>query len=453
MRGATRTATALAVVVAAAFAFAQSIPHWFVPKVAAIPELDLHDPELIARGEYFARVANCVACHTAPDGEPFAGGLSMQTPLGAIYSTNITPDTDTGIGSYSYADFERAVRRGVRPDNVPLYPAMPFVSYRIIEDEEIEAMYAYFMSGVEAVVQKNPAPTIPWPASMRWPLFLWQLLFAQPREFEPADHRTEQENHGAYLVEGPAHCGSCHTPRGLALQETALADDDTRQFLAGAVLEGWYAKSLRDEGIGLSTWSKEEIVDFLRTGRTDHTAAFGTMTNVIEHSTQYLTDDDLAAIAAYLKTLPSRRTYNDSWQPAEDFTTAQLRDGAFSTPGALIYVQECAACHRLDGMGAPRVFPALAHNSIVFADNPSSLIQVTLAGSRMPDTSHDAMTFAMPAFYHLSNRDLADVLNFIRTGWGNHGSEITVRDIARMRRLVDNAPQDYVPTAQEAVHE
>lgn len=196
MRRVTRTAAALAVAVAAAFAFAQSIPHWFAPKVAAIPELDLHDPELIARGEYFARVANCVACHTAPDGEPFAGGLSMQTPLGAIYSTNITPDTDTGIGSYSYADFERAVRRGVRPDNVPLYPAMPFVSYRIIEDEEIEAMYAYFMSGVEAVVQKNPAPTIPWPASMRWPLFLWQLAFAQPREFELADHRTEEENHG-----------------------------------------------------------------------------------------------------------------------------------------------------------------------------------------------------------------------------------------------------------------
>lgn len=426
MRGVIRAATVLTVVVAAIFAFARSIPHWFSPKIAATPTLELHDPDLIARGEYFARAANCIACHTAPGGKPFAGGLSMQTPLGAIYSTNITPDRDTGIGRYSYADFERAVRRGVRPDNVPLYPAMPFLSYMIVADEETEAMYAYFMSGVEPVVQQNPPPSLPWPVSMRWPLFLWQLVFAQPREFTPAAHRTEQENRGAYLVEGPGHCGSCHTPRGLALQEKALADNDGRQFLAGAVLEGWYAKSLRDEDIGLSTWSKDEIVDFLRTGRTDRTAAFGTMASVIEHSTQYLTEDDLSSIAAYLKTLLPRPAYNSRWQAAEDVTTNQLRDGAFDVPGALIYVQECATCHRLDGMGAPRVFPALAQNSIVFADDPSSLIKITLAGGRMPDTDHDTMTFAMPAFYHLSNRDLAEALNFIRTGWGNHGSEVTV---------------------------
>lgn len=377
----------------------------------------------------------------------------MQTPLGAIYSTNITPDIETGIGNYSYADFERAVRRGIRPDNVPLYPAMPFVSYMIAKDEEIEAMYAYFMSGVEPVVQNNQEPTIPWPASLRWPLSLWHLIFARPRDFEPAPNRTVQENHGAYLIEGLAHCGACHTPRGIAFQERAIADDNSGLFLSGTTLEGWYAKSLRNEGVGLASWSKDDIVDFLRTGRTDQTAAFGSMAAVIEHSTQYLTDDDLTSIAVYLKSLSARRGYDSTWKPNEDVTTAQLRNGELNTPGAIIYVQECAACHRMDGMGAPRVFPALAQNSIVFADDPGSLIQVTLAGGKMAETRHDTMVFAMPAFYHLSNQDLTDVLNFVRTGWGNHGSEITVRDIAKMRRLVDNKPEHAIPAGREISYE
>lgn len=443
-------ATVIVVTLLATYGFAKSIPHWFAPKMDNPPEIPLDDPELIAQGEYYARVADCVACHTAPGGQPFAGGLGMQTPLGAIYSTNITPDPETGIGNYSYADFERAVRRGVKPDNTALYPAMPFVSYMIAQDQEIEAMYAYFMSAVEPVKQANQPSTIPWPASMRWPVSLWHLVFGQPREFEPDPSRTVVENHGAYLVEGLAHCGACHTPRGIGFQEKALADDDGRLFLGGSVLEGWYAKSLRNEGVGLAIWSTDEIVDFLRTGRTEHTAAFGSMADVVEHSTQYFSDEDLHAIAAYLKSLPAREGYPAEWQPHDDTTTAKLRSGEIDSPGAIIYVQECAACHRLDGMGAPRVFPALAHNSIVFAEDPSSLIQITMAGGKMADTSHDAMAFAMPGFYNLSNQDLADVLNFIRNGWGNHGSDITTRDIARMRRIIDSAPQHYVPAADNS---
>lgn len=446
------TAVILAVGLLATYGFAKSIPHWFAPKMTNPPQVDIQDPELIAKGEYYARVADCVACHTAPGGQSFAGGLGMQTPLGAIYSTNITPDPETGIGDYSYADFERAVRRGVRPDNVALYPAMPFVSYMIAEDEEIEAMYAYFMSAVEPVKQDNHPATIPWPASMRWPVSFWHLAFAQPRQFEPQPERTAEQNHGAYLVEGLAHCGACHTPRGIGFQEKALADDSSREFLGGSVLEGWFAKSLRNEGVGLAIWSEEEIVEFLRTGRTDHTAAFGSMAEVVEHSTQYFSDGDLQAIAAYLKSLPERQGYDQEWLPNEDTTTAKLRSGQIDSPGAIIYTQECAACHRMDGRGAPRIFPALAQNSIVFAEDPSSLIQVTMAGGVMADTEHDTMAFAMPAFYHLSNQDLADVLNFIRNGWGNHGSEITTRDIARMRRIVDNAPHHYAPEHHAPEH-
>src|SRR5690554_3135491 len=378
------------------FAFAKSVPYWFAPKLENPPQVDINNPALIAKGEYYARVADCVACHTAPGGKPFAGGLGMQTPLGAIYSTNITPDPTTGIGNYSYADFERAVRRGVRPDHTALYPAMPFVSYMIAKDEEIEAMYAYFMSAVEPVQQANQAATIPWPASMRWPVSLWHLMYAQPREFQPNPNRTAQENHGAYLVEGLAHCGACHTPRGIGFQEKALYDDTSGNFLAGSVLEGWFAKSLRNEGVGLETWSNADIVEFLRTGRTDITAAFGSMAEVVEHSTQYFTATDLEAMAAYLSSLAPKPGREATWQPQPDTTTAQLRNGNFDSPGAIIYAQECAACHRMDGMGAPRVFPALAGNSIVFAEDPSSMIQVTMAGGRMPHTEHDTMAFAMP---------------------------------------------------------
>ncbi|RUO38008.1 alcohol dehydrogenase [Aliidiomarina taiwanensis] len=448
------TIVGAAALLVAAVGIAKSVPYWFAPKMDNPPTVNIHDPELIAKGEYYARVADCVACHTAPGGKPFAGGLGMQTPLGAIYSTNITPDPETGIGNYSYADFERAVRRGVRPDNVSLYPAMPSVSYMIAKDDEIEAMYAYFMSAVEPVRQDNQASTIPWPANMRWPLAWWQLIFAQPREFAEDPTLTAQQNHGAYLVEGLAHCGACHTPRGIGFQEKSLSNRDSEQFLAGSVLEGWYAKSLRNEGVGLAIWSEDEIVEFLRTGRTHHTAAFGSMSDVVEKSTQYFTDEDLQAIASFLKTLQPRSGYAVDWQPNDDTTTAKLRSGNITEPGEIIYIQECATCHRLDGKGAPRVFPALAGNSIVFAEDPSSLIQVTLAGAKMADTKYDMMAFTMPGFYHLSNQDLADVLNFIRTGWGNHGSTISTRDIARMRRVVDHAPEHYVPQAaiREGAH-
>lgn len=372
----------------------------------------------------------------------------MQTPMGAIYSTNITPDIETGIGSYSYADFERAVRKGIRQDNQPLYPAMPFVSYKIVNDAEIEAMYAYFMSSVSAVKQQNQQTTIPWPASMRWPLAWWHALFSPARSFTANPNLTTEQNQGAYLVEGLAHCGACHTPRGIAFQEKALSDDESGQFVSGSVLEGWYAKSLRNEGLGLATWKQADIVEFLKTGRTDKTAAFGSMADVVAHSTRYFTDKDLNAIASYLHQLAPRPGYEKNWQSKADTTTSALRSGDFSASGALLYMEQCAACHRLDGKGAPRIFPALAGNSIVFAEDPSSLIQVTLAGGEMATTAHDVMTFTMPEFYHLKNQELADVLNFIRNSWGNHGSHISTRDVATMRRVVDHAPVHYVPAKE-----
>ncbi|MGY0503809.1 c-type cytochrome [Luteimonas sp. e5] len=437
---------AIVLLLLAAVAVAAVAPRWMAPRMEL--EVDVKDPELIRQGEYLARVADCGACHTAPGGKPFAGGLGMQTPMGAIYSTNITPDARTGIGEYDFADFERAVRRGVRRDGKALYPAMPFVSYMIASDDEIKAMYAYFMSAVEPVEQTNPAATIPWPANMRWPLAWWQMFFARNRSFEPDPSLDPVAQRGAYLVEGLAHCGACHTPRGIGFQEKALKDDASGVYLSGSVLEGWYAKNLRNEGLGLATWTEDEVHEFLRSGRTDRTAAFGGMADVVEHSTQHMSDEDLRAMARYLKQLPARKGRSETWEPREDTTTARLRAGDYSERGALGYVEYCAYCHRNDGRGAPRIYPALAGNSIVFAEDPSSLIQVTLAGGRMAETRHDVMTFAMPGYTHVNNEELAEIITFIRNAWGNHGSEVKPVDIARMRRVIANKPRHHVPGVQ-----
>lgn len=436
-----------AVMFAGAWGISASTPYWFAPKQDA--SVDVADAALIERGEYLARAGDCVACHTAPGGAPFAGGLGMQTPLGAIYSTNITPDRESGIGLYDYGDFERAVRRGLRPDGVHLYPAMPYASYGVVSDDDVKAMYAYFMSAVEPVRKENQPSTIPWPLNLRWPLAWWQMLFSQPREFEVAAGNDPMVARGAYLVEGLAHCGACHTPRGVAYQEKAVKDGKSGVFLSGSVLEGWYAKNLRDEGTGLATWSRDDIVTFLKTGRNHRTAAFGSMADVIQHSTQYMSDDDLTAMASFLKSLEARPGRSPVWEPKEDVTTAALRDGDFTAPGALSYVEHCAACHRLDGMGAPEIYPALKGNSIVFADDPSSLIQVTLVGGRMPDTTAHRMAFTMPGFAHLQNGQVADLLTFIRNSWGNHASTVAPADVARMRREIAHKPVHYAPGATQ----
>lgn len=443
MRKITIVAIGSLALLAVAFLIAISSPYWFAKKRDAV--VDIHDPGLIKKGQYLARAADCAACHTAPHGAPFAGGLAMQTPMGTIYSTNITPDKKTGIGHYSYGDFERAVRHGVRPDGAALYPAMPYVSYAIVRNDDIKALYAYFMSSVKPVAQANQATTMPWPLSMRWPMALWQMAFARPRHFVADKSQSEEVQRGAYLVEGLEHCGACHTPRGIAFQEKALRDTRSGVYLSGSALEGWYAKDLRNESAGLASWSQEEIVDFLATGRTSRTAAFGSMAEVISHSTQHLSKADLGGIAQYLKQLPARPGHQEKTVLEPSTTTAKLRAGDYTASGAVGYVEYCSECHRLDGRGAPRVFPALAGNSIVSAKDPSSLIQFTLAGGGMASTPHDRMAFVMPGFDQLRNREIAEILNFIRNGWGNRGSQVTASDVARMRRLVDQKPMNHVP--------
>ncbi|MDN3222328.1 c-type cytochrome [Pseudomonas nunensis] len=394
------------------------------------------DQNLIKQGEYLARAGDCVACHTAKDGKPFAGGLPMETPIGTIYSTNITPDK-TGLGDYSFEDFDKAVRHGVAKNGSTLYPAMPYPSYASVTEPDMQALYAYFMHGVAPVAQDNKASDIPWPLSMRWPLMGWRWMFAPA----VADYKAEPGadavvSRGAYLVEGLGHCGACHTPRALTMQEKSLNAGEGSTFLSGsAPLEGWIAKSLRgDHKDGLGSWSEEQLVQFLKTGRSDRSAVFGGMSDVVTHSMQYMTDADLTAIARYLKSLPANDP-NDQPHQYDKQVAQSLWKGDDSKPGASVYIDNCAACHRTDGHGYTRVFPALAGNPVLQSEDPTSLIHIVLKGGTLPATHTAPSTFTMPGFaWRLSDQEVADVVTFISTSWGNKGTTVKSGDVAKLRK-------------------
>ena len=390
---------------------------------------------LIKQGEYLARAGDCVACHTAKDGKPFAGGLAMETPIGTIYSTNITPDK-TGIGAYSFEDFDKAVRHGVAKNGSTLYPAMPYPSYARVNQADMQALYAYFVKGVKPVAEENQAVEIPWPMSMRWPLAMWRWMFAPAVEdFTPVAGQDPVISRGAYLVEGLGHCGACHTPRALTMQEQALSASENSAFLSGsAPLEGWIAKNLRgDHKDGLGSWTEVQLVQFLKTGRSDRSAVFGGMSDVIVHSMQYMSDADLTAIARYLKALPAV-VPEDKPHQYDSAVADALWNGDDSKRGAAVYIDNCAACHRTDGHGYTRVFPALAGNPVLQSDDPTSLIHIVLKGGALPATHSAPSTFTMPGFdWRLSDQEVADVVNFIRTSWGNKGGDVKAGDVKVLR--------------------
>ena len=285
---------------------------------AKIDGASAKDP--LVRGEYLARMGDCVACHTAPGGKPFAGGLPLGSPIGTMYSSNITPDKTAGIGSYSFEEFDQAVRHGKDKRKGSLYPAMPYPSYAQVSTQDMQDLYAYFMQKVEPVSAQVPDNDIPWPLSMRWPVSIWRGMFAPNADKIQAKAETvaptaDAKLRGAYLVEGLGHCGACHTPRSFTMAEKGLDSSDSR-FLSGgnAPMDGWVAKSLRgNDADGLAAWSEADIVALLKTGRNNHTAVFGGMGDVIAHSTQYISDGDLKAIAVYLKSLAAGNTRCSYW--------------------------------------------------------------------------------------------------------------------------------------------
>jgi len=387
-------------------------------------------------GEYLARAGDCVACHSVPGGKAFAGGLKMGSPLGNIYSTNITPDPATGIGGYTLAEFARALRQGVAKDGHRLYPAMPYPSYAKLTDADVAALYDFFMKQVPPVHQENLRNEIPLLLSFRWPLAIWNLVFTRSGSYVANSDHDAEWNRGAYLVEGLGHCGACHTPRGFAWQEKAL-DDDTSGYLSGALLDAWYAPNLRGEvRTGLGVWPKDDVADFLKHGHNRGETAFGSMIDVVNNSTPYLSDGDVKAIAVYLKSLSAM-----SKQQAvayDDATTAALRSGHAPQPGATIYTGTCVNCHGFDGRGFGPYSPALAANPVVLDNDPSSLINLMLNGSNPLVVEGTPDPYSMPQFrQQYSDQEIADVVTLIRNGWGNQAPAVTAAEVAKLRKTTD----------------
>jgi mono/diheme cytochrome c family protein len=388
------------------------------------------------KGEYLARAGDCVSCHSVPGGKAFAGGLKMGTPLGNIYSTNITPDPETGIGNYSLADFDRAVRQGIAKDGHHLYPAMPYPSYAKLTDADMAALYNFFMKQVPAVHQANKPDEIPSYLSFRWPLAIWNLLFTSSGSYVANPAHDAEWNRGAYLVQGLGHCGACHTPRGVAWEEKAL-DGSSSDYLSGAELDAWYAPDLRgDVRTGLGNWSKDDIAAFLKHGHNRNGTAFGSMTDVLNNSTPYMSDSDLNAIAVYLKSLPA--TSSQQTVAYDDATTTALRAGHTAQTGAAVYTGTCANCHGIDGKGFAPYIPPLAGNPVVLETDPSSLINLVLNASNPLVVEGTPDAYRMPQFrQQYSDQQIADVVSFIRNGWGNQAPAVTADQVAKLRKSTD----------------
>jgi mono/diheme cytochrome c family protein len=441
----------LALVVAGGVAAAAVALH--VPDPAIEPALAQRQPD-VAHGAYVAVLGDCVACHTAAGGRAFAGGLKFETPVGAIYSSNITPDAQTGIGRYDLKGFIRVMRYGVKPDGTRLYPAMPYTSYDKVSDEDLQDLFAYLQHDVSPVSQATRSGGIVWPLTMRWPLALWDAAFHHPTHYIDDPSRSGQWNRGAYLVQGLAHCGTCHTPRGVALQEKDV-DGRTELYLSGASLDFSSPVNLRGNiGDGLGRWTAADIAELLKTGVNAHSAVTGPMAEVVQDSSQYMTDADVAAIAAYLKSLsPAAATGHASFA-ADDATLRAIMAGGETSVGGRIFMDSCAACHRLSGDGAGRAFPGLAGNAAVLSQDPSSLIEVILNGARLPSTAGAPSGLAMPPFgWRYDNAAIAQLATFLRASWGNHASAVTETQVVAVRQRDDvmapNAEPRQAATAGE----
>lgn len=405
------------------------------------PATPVRDAQVV-RGEYLARAGDCISCHTSPKGLPFAGGLSLKTPFGTIVSTNITPDKEQGIGQYTQEDFTRALREGKAKDGHHLYPAMPYTNFARLGDEDLSALYAYFMKGVQPARQDNARTDLSWPFSLRWLMAGWNMVYLPGKPYQPVASQSSEWNRGAYLVQGLGHCSACHTPRSLAGGEKASSEKDGDLFLSGAIIDGWYAQPLRNTTQpGLATWSQQELVNYLKVGRTDKTAAFGPMTEVVANSTQHMSREDLTSIAVYLKSLNGKDGSTAPVTPAPATTMAgspvatALQKGDTSKIGSMVYLNNCNACHRSDGQGAPKSFPTLAGNSVVNARDPTSLIRLVLEGSVMPQTASAPSPIGMPDFgWRLTDANVADVLTLVRSSWGNQGGAVTAQQVAKVRQ-------------------
>ena len=383
---------------------------------------DRQDFTQIERGKYLTTMGDCVACHSAPGGKPFAGGRSIETPFGQLVSPNITPDVATGLGAWTDDEFARAMQHGIDRAGQHLYPAFPYVYYTHVTRSDVLAIRAY-LSTLEPVHNKVVSNQLPFPMDVRSSLGAWDALNFKPGEFQPDASKSAEWNRGAYIVNGLEHCGLCHTPKNVS------GGDETSRFLQGAPLQGWFAPNITgDTRDGIGGWSVEQIAQYLRTGHNDAAAASGPMAEEVQESSYGLSDPDLRAIAVYIKSLPGQ-----GGKP----TPVAATDPAMQA-GAAIYVDQCSACHMQSGKGVARLFPSLAGAPTVQQSSALSLERVVLQGAQSASSPGAPTGPAMPAYgWMLTDDQVASVVTYIRNSWGNAASAVSASDVHGTRDALD----------------
>jgi mono/diheme cytochrome c family protein len=397
-----------------------------VPTSTATPA----GPDLLARGAYLARAGNCMGCHTARGGARYAGGRGIATPFGIVYTSNITPDAASGIGSWSPLHFWRALHNGRSKSGRLLYPAFPYTSYTQVTREDSDALFAYLASQ-PAVAQPNRPHTLRFPYQSQAALALWRALYFSPGVYQLDASRSAEWNRGAYLVQGLGHCSACHSARNVL-----GATEEAPGLVGGLIpMQNWYAPSLasaRQAGVG--DWEREQIVNLLKTGVSPRASVNGPMAEVVLRSTQYLSQEDLSAMAQFLKELPKVKDESEAPAYTELSSTATTAAGR----GAKLYEQHCAQCHgdkgQGQGQGVFKAYPALAGNRAVTMPSTVNLVQMVLNGGFAPATEGNPRPFGMPPFVLLlDDTEVAALLTHIRNAWGNQAGAVLPLDVNRIR--------------------
>ncbi len=377
--------------------------------------------EQLRRGQYLVREGDCLSCHLSVAGQPFAGGVGINTPFGVIYSSNITSDRKTGIGDWTPEQFYAAMHDGRRADGKHLYPAFPYPWFTRVSRADDDAILA-FLKTTEPVEYTPPANALPFPFNVRAVLAGWNLLFLKRGEFAANPQQSAEWNRGAQIVNGLGHCSACHTPKN------AFGADKSSQAFHGASLESFIAPDLTgNERTGLGSWTEQDIVEYLRTGRNGLAGAAGPMADVITYSTSLMEDQDLHAIAVYLKGIA----------PTAASTASKVDQGALRR-GAAIYSDTCSSCHLNDGVGQPRLFAPLNKSAVVQQPDPSTVLHFILAGARIGPSPLRPSPLSMPSFaWKLTDQEIADVATFIRNSWGNQASAVRTTTVREMRKKLD----------------
>jgi mono/diheme cytochrome c family protein len=382
---------------------------------------------LVERGEYLARAADCMVCHTTEGGKPYAGGLGFKLPFGVLYSTNITPDKQTGIGNYSDREFLAAIHRGTRRDGARLYPAMPFTSYTRMTDADALAIKAYLFS-LAPVHAAAPENTLMFPFNQRWAMIFWSALFNPDSRFEPDASQSPEWNRGAYLAEALAHCGECHTPRNLAF---AL---DNRKKFAGAVTAGWRAFNISsDKSSGVGAWSDDDLVSYLSIGHArGHGTASGPMGEAVDQSFSQLAPEDIRAVVAYLRTVPPVASTDLPATLAPPAPASHKQGGGTADArGKMVFEGACVSCHGWAGESAISPFATLTGGRAVNDPGATNVAQIVISGTRR----HTEGAVSMPAFGGAySDAEIAAVANYVTARFGSKASAITAQEVAELRK-------------------